>query len=91
MKMKLLEAAKNVLDNSYSPYSHFPVACALLAEDGTIKTGVNVENASFGLTICAERSACVSMVSSGHTDIICALVLTKRRSLTMRCLPTILI
>jgi cytidine deaminase len=62
---KLFKAAEIAAFESYSPYSHFRVGAALLAEDGTIFSGANVENRSFGLTICAERSAVVSAVSSG--------------------------
>jgi len=58
---KALEARKH----SYSPYSHFAVGAALETEDGKIFTGTNVENASYGLTICAERSALVKAVSEG--------------------------
>lgn len=52
---------------SYSPYSKFRVGCSLLTEDDTIFTGCNVENASYGLTICAERTAICKAVSEGHT------------------------
>jgi len=62
---QLFERAKKAAEASYSPYSHFRVGAALLCEDGTIFTGTNVENRSFGLTICAERSAVVSAVSAG--------------------------
>jgi cytidine deaminase len=64
LDMLFKEAEKAAL-NSYSPYSHFRVGAALLTEDGKIFTGANIENRSFGLTICAERSAIVSAVSSG--------------------------
>eukprot|EP00093_Oithona_nana_P007895 07895.XXX_372505_382470_1 [CDS] Oithona nana genome sequencing. len=50
---------------SYSPYSQFKVGAALLSEDGKLVTGCNVENASYGLAICAERTACVKAVSEG--------------------------
>ena len=53
----LLVYAKEILNNSYSPYSNFPVGCAILYKDGKVITGVNVENVSFGATNCAERTA----------------------------------
>lgn len=65
---ELLKEAKLVLKNSYSPYSHFPVGAAVLTEDGKIFTGVNIENASYSLTICAERVAVFKAISSGHTS-----------------------
>ncbi len=65
-KKKLIEKARSVLKNSYSPYSNLKVAAALLTDDGTIFTGVNVENSSIGLSICAERSAMVSAISAGY-------------------------
>ncbi|UCG00252.1 MAG: cytidine deaminase [Spirochaetaceae bacterium] len=65
---KLLEQARRAADASYSPYSHFRVGAALLCKDGTIITGTNVENRSYGLTICAERSAIFSAVSTGRKD-----------------------
>ena len=62
----LFQKAREAAEQSYSPYSHFRVGAALLCSDGTIYTGTNVENRSFGLTICAERSAIVSAVSDGQ-------------------------
>ena len=53
---------------SYVPYSHFPVGAALLCRDGAVFTGCNVENAAFGSTICAERTALLKAVSEGHRD-----------------------
>lgn len=52
--------------NAYSPYSHFAVGAALLCEDGTLFEGCNIENASYGLTNCAERTAIFKAVSEGH-------------------------
>lgn len=61
----LLNSARAVVENAYAPYSKLKVGAAALFYDGSIVTGVNVENASFGLTICAERVAVVSAVSQG--------------------------
>lgn len=60
-----------VVENSrhaYVPYSHFPVSAVLVAKDGQLFTGVNIENASFGLTNCAERTAIFKAVSKGVLD-----------------------
>jgi cytidine deaminase len=59
----LLEQARLAAEQSYSPYSHFRVGAALRLTNGEVVTGTNVENISFGLTICAERSALVRAVS----------------------------
>lgn len=65
---ELVELAFTMLDKAYVPYSHFPVGAALEGADGTIYTGCNVENAAYGATICAERTAMVKAVSEGHRD-----------------------
>ena len=62
----LFAEARKAADFAYAPYSKFHVGAALLAADGTVFTGCNVENRSFGLTICAERSAIAKAVSAGH-------------------------
>lgn len=60
------EKLTNLLNNSYSPYSNFKVAAILVTKDGKEYCGVNVENASYGAAICAERSAFVSAISNGE-------------------------
>ena len=65
---QLVEQAFEMLERSYVPYSHFPVGAALLCADGTVFTGCNVENAAYGSTICAERTALLKAVSEGHKD-----------------------
>ncbi len=69
-KELLLNEAINAADFAYSPYSGFNVGAAILGADGNIYTGCNVENASYGLTICAERTAAVKMISSGCKEIV---------------------
>ena len=64
---KLMDCAIKARENAYSPYSHFAVGAALLCEDGTIYEGCNIENASYGLTNCAERTAVFKAVSEGRT------------------------
>jgi cytidine deaminase len=64
-QLALYERACAVRERAYAPYSRFPVGAVLLAEDGRAFEGVNVETGSYGLTICAERSACVRAVSDG--------------------------
>jgi cytidine deaminase len=59
----LLDLAGKAAQHSYSPYSHFRVGAALLLTNGEVVTGTNVENVSYGLTICAERAALVSAVA----------------------------
>lgn len=65
---ELLDAARRAAEDSYSPYSHFRVGAALLCKDGTVITGTNVENRSYGLTNCAERSAIFTAISAGKKE-----------------------
>ena len=64
----LVNKATEAREKAYAPYSKFKVGAAILTKDGTIFQGCNIENASYGATICAERVAVANMVSSGHTD-----------------------
>lgn len=63
----LADLAVKARNNAYVPYSHFTVGAAVLCTDGAIFTGCNIENASFGATICAERVALTKAISEGHT------------------------
>lgn len=66
-KDDLVAAARAVQQKAYAPYSRYLVGAALLGDDGVIYTGVNVENASYGLTVCAERTAVFTMITAGTT------------------------
>ena len=68
--MSLVDFARQAAGNSYSPYSEFAVGAAVQWADGTVTTGTNVENKSYGLTQCAERSAVTAGVSQGLRDIL---------------------
>lgn len=65
---ELYRIAKDMTEMSYAPFSKFCVGAALECKDGTIFTGCNVENSSFGGTICAERTAMCKAISEGHRD-----------------------
>jgi cytidine deaminase len=65
---ELINLAIETSKKAYVPYSHFPIGAVLVAKNGQIFTGVNIENASFGLTNCGERTAIFKAVSEGVTD-----------------------
>jgi cytidine deaminase len=81
----LLDHARRATDNAYVPYSNFPVGAALLLADGSIVTGANIENASYPLTICAERSAGATAASAGHREIRAVAVSAPRSRGTSPC------
>ena len=83
----LIEKAREASLNTYSPYSHFPVGAALLTKDNKIYKGANIENASFGLTNCAERSCLFSAYTDGvrKQDIIALAIYTPTQKLTAPC------
>lgn len=65
---QLFALAQQATQNAYAPYSKFTVGAALLCRDGSVFSGCNVENASYSLTMCAERVAVFTAVAQGHTD-----------------------
>ena len=67
-KEKLIEKAKEAATKAYAPYSEYKVGAALLTKSGKLYTGCNVENSSYGLTNCAERTAVFKSVSEGETE-----------------------
>lgn len=81
----LREAAKRAALHSYSPYSRFPVGAAVLTSDDKIYASANVENASFGLTVCAERNAIFRAVSSGSHKLLAVVVYTPTALPTTPC------
>ncbi len=81
----LKEAARRASLNAYCPYSRFPVGAAVLTESGEIYAGANVENASYGLTLCAERNAVAQAIAAGNRQILAVAVFTPTPSPTPPC------
>lgn len=77
--------AREAISHSYCRYSQFPVAAAVLTTNGAIYTGVNVENASYGLTICAERSAICAAVGHGQQQLAAVVIYTPTQTPTPPC------
>ena len=65
LTQQLIKEATDMLENAYVPYSNFPVGASLITDDGVIFSGCNIENASYGLSNCAERTAIFKAVSEG--------------------------
>ncbi len=82
---RLRAAALDARSRAYAPYSKFSVGAALLCSDGEMFTGVNIENASFGLTMCAERSAIMTAVSAGRQDFAALAVAADSEKITSPC------
>ncbi|MCX7786025.1 MAG: cytidine deaminase [candidate division WOR-3 bacterium] len=82
---KLINAAKQASNNAYAPYSKFKVGSALLTAKNKIFTGANVENASYGLTVCAERVALFKAVSEGEKKFKAIAIYTNTQNLTYPC------
>lgn len=81
----LYEKAYQAMKRAYAPYSHFHVGAALQSTEGTIFIGCNVENISYGLTVCAEASAVVQMIAHGHRKIASMLVLSDGEKICYPC------
>ena len=82
---ELIEVARGVLRNAHCPYSKFPVGAAVRAADGQVYAGVNVESASYGTTLCAERSAIASAVTAGAQELISVAVATRTQDPAAPC------
>jgi cytidine deaminase len=82
---EMLRAARDAMSASYAPYSRFRVGAAVLSEDGGIRPGVNVENASYPMSVCAERNAIAGMVVAGQRKVAAVAVATDAASPTPPC------
>lgn len=82
---RLFEAARSVQGRAYAPYSHFKVGAALLASDGSLHAGCNVENAAYPVGTCAEAGAIAAMIASGTTAISAMLVYGEGEELVTPC------
>lgn len=84
-RAEMIALAKEAARRAYCPYSKFPVGVALGTKSGMVFTGCNVENASYGLTICAERVAILKAISEGKRDLDQMVIYTPTRTLTVPC------
>jgi len=82
---ELIELAEEASKNAWCPYSHFPVVAVIETGDGSVFCGCNVENASLGLTICAERAAVSAAIAAGQKKIRCVVVFTPTETPTAPC------
>ena len=81
----LISEARKASKRAYCPYSEFPVGAAVLGKSGKVYTGCNVENAAYGSTICAERSAILQMVASGEQDILAVVIYSPTKTTSAPC------
>ena len=84
-KRELITKAKEAMQKAYVPYSNFQVGAAVLTKKGTIYTGCNIENASFGATNCAERTAIFKAVSEGEREIVAIAIVGGKNAYTYPC------
>lgn len=82
---KLIDISKEAQKNAYAPYSNFKVGAALLCRDGSVYTGCNIENATYGATNCAERTAVFKAVSEGKRDFTAIAITSSGGGLTFPC------
>ena len=82
---QLVESAKSAQQRAYAPYSKFPVGAALRCKSGAVYTGCNVENVSFGLTLCAERAAVTAAIAKGDRDFVALAVVTNSKQPAVPC------
>jgi cytidine deaminase len=82
---ELLEAARAVAENAYAPYSRFSVGAAVRGASGRVYAGCNVENATYGATLCAERAAVAALVSAGERQLSAVAIWTPGLELAMPC------
>ena len=87
LEQQLIDAATKALESAYAPYSKFRVGAALLTDEGKIFTGCNVENASYGLSMCAERNAIANAVIGSGKDTIKIKAIAVANSQQVACSP----
>ncbi|MBC7321011.1 cytidine deaminase [bacterium] len=85
MNKKMIDIAREVLNNAYAPYSKYRVGAVVEASSGKLYTGCNIENMSFGLTICAERVAIFKAISSGEKSITKVVIVSDDDSIPIPC------
>jgi cytidine deaminase len=81
----LIESARAVRDNAYAPYSGYQVGAAIISESGQIYVGCNVENGSYGATLCAERAAIAQMVAAGEKRLVTVAIFVDAEEPAMPC------